>query len=92
MKTFLEGLTIGERIELLEVVNKQRISLYNHRFLTSHPDDKHLQVIQGFHNIKNEYVVYLYNAEFKSLHEGNYYPLNSKDAEKHSLERFNTKR
>jgi predicted methyltransferase len=58
--------------ETIEAVEKAGFKWVAVRNLTSHPGDWHLKVVLAYRESNAEWVVWLYNATDKGLHEGYY--------------------
>jgi hypothetical protein len=58
--------------EVAQAVAKNGYELKDVKNLTSHPADWYLKVVKAYSKSKNEWVVWLYNATDRGLHEGYY--------------------
>jgi hypothetical protein len=58
--------------DVIEAVEKVGYKWIASRNLSNHPDDWYLKVVLAYRESDGEWVVWLYNAERKGLHEGYY--------------------
>lgn len=61
--------SVDEVVKAVEDVGFKWIASRN---ISSHPDDWYLKVVMAYRESTSEWVVWLYNASLKGLHEGYY--------------------